>query len=111
MTKNLNIIINNRTINSPIRWRISKPFIKLYILRIKPSMNITSDKQIHMYFSFVGNACISEKSCNCIAVEKSKSIWVKLGHLFASSWRTVWVINSIGNSMYLNDDPKRTLKI
>jgi hypothetical protein len=30
--------------------------MKLYIFLIKPSMKITSDRQIHMYRSFVGNA-------------------------------------------------------
>lgn len=77
---------------------------------MKPSMKITSDKQMHMYLSLVGNACISEKSCSCIAVEKSSSMWVKLGHLLANSCSTVWVISSIGNSMYLRDAAKRTLQ-
>lgn len=72
-------------------------------------MKITSDRQMHMYLSLVGKACISEKSCSCMAVEKSRSMWVKFGHLFANSWRTVWVINSIGNSMYLSEAPKRVL--
>ena len=70
-------------------------------------MNITSDKQIHIVRNFVGNECKSLKSCNCIAVEKSNSILDRLIHLFANSWRTVWVINSIGNSMYRKDGPKR----
>lgn len=72
---------------------------------------MTSDKQIHMYFNFVGNACISEKSCSCIAVEKSSNMCVRLGHLFANSCSTVCVISSIGNSMYLNDAPNLTLQI
>lgn len=70
---------------------------------------MTSDKQMHMYFNFVGNACISEKSCSCIAVEKSNNMCVKFGDLLANSCKTVWVINSIGNSIYLNEGPKRAL--
>jgi hypothetical protein len=30
--------------------------MKLYIFLMKPSMKMTSDRQIHMYRSFVGNA-------------------------------------------------------
>lgn len=32
-------------------------------------------------------------------------MWVKLGHLAASSCSTVCVINSIGSSMYLSEGP------
>ena len=48
-------------------------------------MNMTSDKQIDIVRSFVGNECKSLKSCNCIAVEKSNNIFVRFGHLLANS--------------------------
>lgn len=34
---------------------------------MKPSMKMTSDRQMHIYLSLAGNDCISLKSCNCIA--------------------------------------------
>lgn len=48
-----------------------------------------------------GFTCMSLKSWSCMAVEKSSKMCVKFGHLDANSCRTVWVINSMGNSRYL----------
>lgn len=53
--------------------------------------------------------CISLKSCSCMAVEKSSSMWVRLGHLLLSSCSTVWVMSSMGSSMYRSDGPNRML--
>lgn len=54
--------------------------------------------------------CISLKSWSCMAVLKSSNMCVRLGHLLASSCRTVCVISSMGSSMYRRDGPKRTLE-
>lgn len=74
---------------------------------MNPSRKITSDKQMQSIFKLQGKTFKSLKSCNCIAVEKSKVKYFKLGHLLANSCNTSAVINSIGNSMYCNEDENR----
>ena len=103
-------ILNEFSLHTPMRCNISRPLIKLYIFLMNPSMKITSLKQMHMYFNFVGNACISEKSWSCMAVEKSKSMCVKFGHLLANSCKTVCVMSSMGSSMYLREGPNLMLQ-
>ena len=64
-----------------------------------------------MNYRFKSLTCMSLKSWSCMAVEKSSKMWVKLGHLLANSWRTVWVMSSIGSSKYRRDAPNLELKI
>lgn len=76
---------------------------------MNPSMKITSDRHTQRYFNLVGNAWSSLKSCSCMAVEKSRSMCVRFGHLLANSCSTVCVMSSMGSSMYRNEAPNLTL--
>ena len=60
--------------------------------------------KMHKRFKLHGNSCRSLKSCNCIAEEKSKVKYSKLGQCDANSLRTSIVINSTGKSIQSNDE-------
>lgn len=64
---------------------------------------------MHKLRKLHGNEFRSLKSCNCIAFEKSKVMYFRLGHLLESSCRIGDVTSSHGNSMYLSVGPNRTL--
>ena len=83
----------------PWRWLRSSRYTCIEFSSGRPNRNKRLTF-IHLLISYKWNYTWSSlKSCSCMAVLKSNSMCVKLGHFALNSCSTVCVINSMGSSI------------